>query len=131
MSGVHESWYVQLFAPAIGLPLQWRLLSGNNREAGRSATDYPNEETCCAAILEIQQEIGELDGELRRMPNNLWAWQLSKGDTVLVTSGRDYDRMIRCRNAMDTFVRGMRTAPIGQSVLVSNARRWASRRTAL
>jgi hypothetical protein len=131
MSGAHESWYVQLYAPDAGMPLQWRLLSGNNREAGRSATDYPDEQSCYAAIVELQQELDLLDGELRRMPSNLWAWQLSKGDTVLVTSGRDYDRMVRCRNAMETFLRGMTEAVIGRTVLLSSARRWESRGAAL
>jgi hypothetical protein len=113
------------------MPLQWRLLSGNNREAGRSAIDYPDAETCYAAIIDLQHHLDALEGDVRRMPNNLWSWQLAKDDTVLVTSGRDYDRMVRCRNAMSTFLRGMAEATISRSVLVSSARRWDSRGVAL
>jgi hypothetical protein len=118
---------VQLYAPDAGMPMQWRLLSRNNREAGRSAIDYPDPEACFEAIVDLQHNLDALDGDVRRMPSNLWAWQLAKDDTVLVTSGRDYDRMVRCRTAMGTFLRGMREATISRSVLVTNARRWDSR----
>lgn len=116
--------FVQLYAPAPGLQLQWRLLSGNNREVGRSALDYPDEQSCREAVLELQDELHMLDGSVRRMPSNLWAWQLAKQDTVVATSGRDYDRMVRAQDAMDAFLRGLRDAPIAPSILVSSARRW-------
>lgn len=115
---------VQLYATAPGGQLQWRLLSGNNREVGRSALDYPDEQTCRAAVLEVQHELHTLDGSVRRMPSNLWVWQLAKRDTVVATSGRDYDRMVRAQDSMDAFLRGLRNAPIAPSILVSSARRW-------
>lgn len=118
---------VQLFAAAPGKPVRWRLLSGNNREAGRSALSYPDDAAARAAVAELQAVVDDLRGAVRRKPRNLWSWQLSLGDEVLVVSGRDYDRMIRCEGAMAAFRQMIVKAPIAQTMLVSSARRWESR----
>lgn len=119
--------YIQLFSPDVGKPLQWRLLAGNNREAGRSVTRFQDVEACRDAIREVQGSLDRLVGTVRRTPKHLWSWQLADDDVVVAISGRDYDRSIRCEQALAAFVRGLRDAPIMPNVLVSNARRWEAR----
>lgn len=118
--------YIQLFAPDVGKPLQWRLLAGNNREAGRAIAHYQDVESCRAAVREIQGALDRLTGTVRRTPRNHWSWQLTDVDVAVAVSGRDYDRAIRCEQALAAFVRGLRDATIMPNVLFSNARRWES-----
>jgi|KBSSwiStaDraftv2_1062776.scaffolds.fasta_scaffold07656_8 hypothetical protein len=118
---------IQLFAPDVGKPLQWRLLSGNNRESGRAVAQYQDVESCREGVRRVQAALDRLTGTVRRTPRNQWVWQLLDGDVVVAVAGREYDRAIRCEQALDAFRRGLRDAPITTNILVSNARRWETR----
>lgn len=119
--------FVQMFAWAADAPLQWRLLAGNNREAGRSALSYEDSEHCRIEVRALQASLDQTQAYVRRTASNLWTWQLRLGGEVVATAGREYDRMIRCEQAAEAFVRGMRTAPIHDAVIISNTRRWQLR----
>jgi hypothetical protein len=119
--------FVQMFAWAQDEPLRWRLLAGNNREAGRGMQTYGDAQACRLAIENLQLSLDEAEAVVRRSSSNLWSWQLMMGDLPIASAGREYDRMIRCEQAADAFVRGMRTAPIHDAVIISNSRRWQLR----
>jgi hypothetical protein len=116
-----------MFAWAADAPLQWRLLAGNNREAGRGALSYEDADRCRIAVRALQAALDQTQATVRRTASNLWTWQLTLNGGVIAAAGREYDRMIRCEQAVEAFVRGMRAAPIHDAVIISNSRRWASR----
>lgn len=116
-----------MFALATGKPLQWRLLSGNNRESGRGVLSFSDVESCREAILELQSTLDTTHLQVRRTGNNQWTWQLLIGDVAVAAATREYDRMIRCEQAAQAFLRSLRTAIISDTITISNARRWESR----
>jgi hypothetical protein len=122
-----ENAFLQLFAPAAGERVRWRLLSGNNREVGRSLRSYADEAAARADLVSLRDEVEQLQRQIRRNSEKLWFWQLLRGDEPVVASSREYDRMIRCEHALRSFLIAMQSASINDSVLVSNSRRWDSR----
>ena len=131
MSAAHElpllplsTGHVQLFARTSDAPVRWRLLSGNNREAGRSAASYPDAETARIAVKEFQVIVDELAPTVRRTTSNEWAWQLSRAGQVIAVSGRGFDRLIRCEQGLAQFLVNIRQAEISATLMVSHARRW-------
>jgi hypothetical protein len=119
--------FVQMFAWAPDDPLRWRLLAGNNREAGRGMQSYGDAPRCRLAIEELQTSLDETEVTVRRASTNLWTWQLMMNGLPIAAAGREYDRMIRCEQAAEAFIRGLRVAPIHDAVIISNSRRWESR----
>ena len=118
------SGHVQLFARTANAPVRWRLLSGNNREAGRSADTYPDVESCRIGVKEVQATLDELDTIVRRTTSNEWAWQLVRAGQLVAVSGRGFDRLIRCEQGLAQFLHNIRQAEIGATLMVSHARRW-------
>ena len=116
--------HVQLFARTADAPVRWRLLSGNNREAGRSAMSYPDAETARIAVKEFQIIVDELQPTVRRTTSNEWAWQLSHLGQLVAVSGRGFDRLIRCEQGLAQFLTNIRQAEISAALMVSHARRW-------
>jgi hypothetical protein len=118
-----------MFAWAADEPLRWRLLAGNNREAGRGAQTYRDAQSCREAVENLQGSLDNAEAVVRRSSSNLWTWQLTISGDPIAFAGREYDRMIRCEQAADAFVRGMKNAQINDSVIISNSRRWQARST--
>ena len=127
MSPVPELAYVQLFARAEDMPYAWRLLGGNNRETGRSAGTFPDVPAARAAVAQFQRELDSYHSRLDRLEHNQFTWLLLRGDTPVAASGRSYDRQVRCEQALSSFLRAIRTAPISDTVVLSSTRRWQSR----
>lgn len=119
--------FVQMFAWAADEPLRWRLLAGNNREAGRGMQTYRDAQGCRVAVESLRESLDQAETVVRRAASNLWAWQLQMNGLTIASAGREYDRMIRCEQAADAFIRGLRVAPIHDAVIISNSRRWESR----
>jgi len=56
-----SGFHFQLYAPAVGPAVKWRLLSGNNRDMGRGVLTYRGAAACSAGIVEILRRLDELD----------------------------------------------------------------------
>jgi hypothetical protein len=119
--------HVQLFARTPSSEVGWRLLSGNHREAGRTAPAYPDAEACRIAIKELQRDLPYLEQRLRRVEPNRWMWELRTArGLVVATSGRAFDRLIRCEQAGAQFVEQFVDAPVAPAVVYTSTRRWGS-----
>ena len=116
--------HIQLFSRTALSEVQWRLLSGNNRETGRGADAYPDAESCRIGVKTLQAAIDDLDGSVRRVGSNEWGWRLMLDGRLVASSQRGFDRMIRCEQGLAQFLVQLRDAHIGSSVMVSEARRW-------
>jgi hypothetical protein len=119
--------YFQIFAASASAPLRWRVLSGNNRELGRSFETYPDAETCRRAIGDLRSVVDMLLPQVRREGRDRWIWELYRDGAVLVVAAHPFDRQVRCRNAVDQFLVGVRGAPVADSVLLTAARRFRRR----
>lgn len=127
MSPPSDRAYVQLYSHAEDTPFAWRLLGGNNRETGRSAVMYPDEPAARDAVVRFQCELDSYRPQFTRREHNQWLWQLLRGDQPVAASGRTYDRQVRCEQALNSFIRAIRTASISDTVMVSSTRRWIPR----
>jgi hypothetical protein len=116
--------HVQLFSQTANAPVRWRLLSANNREIGRGVDEYPDAESCRVGVKVLQSIVDELDGIVRRTSSHEWAWQLRQDGQPIALSGRGFDRLIRCEQGLAQFLRSLRDAHIGPTLMVSDARRW-------
>ncbi|HEY3088481.1 MAG TPA: hypothetical protein VGJ59_10515 [Jatrophihabitantaceae bacterium] len=120
--------YFQIFAASASAPLRWRVLSGNNRELGRSFETFPDTEACRQAIGDLRLALDLLLPQVRREGRDRWLWELRRADgAVLVVAAHPFDRQVRCRKAVDQFLLDARLAPVAESVLVTAARRFRRR----
>jgi len=124
-SAVSSGAHFQIFGVSLRSPLRWRLLSGNNREIGRSVAEFPDTNTCSAAVEALQAGIDDLEGVMRRVGHE-WTWQLLDSGVPVVMSGHNYDRRIRCERALTLFVQRAGHAPTTANVMLSAARRWSA-----
>jgi hypothetical protein len=89
--------------------VHWRLLSANNRGAGRSASSYPDVEACRSGLERLLGVINDLQPSHTLTFDHRWEWQLGNGDTIVARSSHSFDRRLRCVAACDWFIR---TAPL-------------------
>jgi hypothetical protein len=116
--------HIQLFSATPNSAVRWRLLSGNNRDAGRGTESYPDAESCRIGVKQLQEVLDDLEPSLRRSSLNEWVWQVSYRGKVVAVSGRGFDRLIRCEQGLSHFLRHLSGAEIGPTLMVTNARRW-------
>lgn len=116
--------HVQLFATTSDGPVRWRLLSGNNRELGRGLGLFGDPEECRVAVKDLQCELGQLMSRIRPAPVNQWVWELRRAGVPVAASGHSFDRLVRCERGLAQFTERMADAPIAQSLMISEARRW-------
>jgi hypothetical protein len=118
--------HFQLYAAISGGAVLWRLLSGNNRDLGRSSAGFPDSESCVDAIISMLSLLSILQPSVKPAPKNQWVWALRDSEgSVQAVSGHTYDRQIRCEQGRAQFVRMAPTASIGRAVMVSRTRRWS------
>ncbi|MDT4932789.1 MAG: hypothetical protein QOK11_681 [Pseudonocardiales bacterium] len=116
--------HIQLFA-AIGVgQVQWRLLSGNNREIGRGAQVFADAESCRIAVKELQARFHETETFVRRAGGHSWTWQVSLAGKPVAAAAHNYDRLIRCERGLAQFVAQVAVAGVGPVLMLSQARRW-------
>lgn len=115
--------HIQLFTDSAGR-INWRLLSGNNRESGRGATGMPDEAACLASITHLRDRLAAATARVRRADAHRWRWELSVGGSTLAASARTFDRAIRCELAVAQFVGHFREAQLRPGVLVLGTRRF-------
>lgn len=118
----------QLFMRTSEGTINWRLLSGNNREAGRGTVAYSDIDQCRQAIADLQVKEPDLVGRVRRTELNRWLWQLSLGEQVVAVASRPADRLIRCEGALAVFRASLSAAVISPTVVMTEARRWRTAR---
>ena len=113
--------HVQVYSGIAGVPVRWRLLSGNHRDMGRGALDFPDEESCHIGIKEMVVALEQLVPSVVRATGNRWSWRLTLNGTVLATSGHTFDRRGRCEEACARFLQMLPGAEVrdGVSVLFS------------
>jgi hypothetical protein len=115
--------HVQLFIGADGL-VRWRLLGGNNWELGRSAVGHAGSEACVLAVKQVQVGVADLVARIIRIAPGKWAWELRDAGNDAVASGRSFDRLIRCQQALAQFVSLIVDARVNPTVTESLSRRW-------
>lgn len=124
MNGPRRSGAVfQLYQAHRGMPVYWRLLSGNNREAGRGVAGHPDGESCRISVKELQRDADLLEPRIRRAEGHGWTWSLLLDDVPVAHAGRAFDRAIRCRQAVELVVALVPDALVANGVLVSADRR--------
>jgi uncharacterized protein YegP (UPF0339 family) len=119
-----SAWHIQLFSTAVSAPIRWRLLSGNNRDMGRSTEQYADAHACELAIKELQSNADELVAKVRRVDPSQWIFQIWWRDLPIAAAGHRFDRLIRCEQGMEQFLENFATAPVGATVMLSDSRRW-------
>lgn len=125
-SSIGSGCHILLYTTTQGAPVRWRLLSANNREIGRGLLDYPDPETSRIAIRELQRDVVLLDQRIRRIEPNRWLWEVYQARVPVAMSGRPFDRLIRCEQAVDRFVGQFANATVSGTVIYTAARRWGS-----
>ena len=118
----------QLFMRTSGGAVNWRLLSGNNREAGRGTIAYSDAELCRRAITELQAREPELVGRVRRTEQNRWTWQLLRDDDIVAAASRPADRQIRAESSLAMFRASLADAVVRESIVMTESRRWRTAR---
>jgi hypothetical protein len=98
--------------------VHWRLLSANNRSAGRSASSYPDVEACRSGLERLLSVIKDLQPSHLLSLDHRWEWQLANGDTMVARSSHSFDRRLRCVAACDWFIRMAPLAGIPNTVRV-------------
>jgi uncharacterized protein YegP (UPF0339 family) len=116
--------HFQLFSADGNSAIRWRLLSGNNRELGRTAGSSPDAETCLLEIKNLLVRIEELTAQVRRREGNVWRWTLMEANVPVALCGRDYDRQVRCEQAVALFRLMAPGARTGETVTLTGSRRW-------
>ena len=119
-----SAWHIQLFSLATSAPIRWRLLSGNNRDMGRSLDEYDDVESCRIALKQLQVDAADLVPRVRRLTPSSWQWEITYDELPIASSGHPFDRLIRCEQGMRQFVAHFATAPIGSTLMVTESRRW-------
>jgi hypothetical protein len=117
---------IQFFADSNDAPVRWRLLSGNNRELGRSVDEHPDPRACELAVRDAQAEIVTFATRLHRVDPHRWRWEVSRDGVPIAVAGHSFDRQIRCEIALTQFLAALPSASVRAGLLVSNARRWGS-----
>lgn len=92
--------------------IAWRLLSGNNRDLGRAATWFPDEQSCAAAILLLRERVGGAERIAERVNRMAWHWQVRTEGFVLARSSRAYPRQIQTEASCAMFVDLASVAPV-------------------
>lgn len=123
MTTPRASSQIQLFATD-AVNVKWRLLNGNNREAGRGLLSAADPELCLEGIERLRLQIAALEARVRRVHSSRWMWELSLDGAVIVVAGHPYDRAIRCRQSLTQFLADFPLATVRPGVVVSGSRRW-------
>ncbi len=93
----------------------WRLLGGNNRELGRSATVYPNAEAAATSVARVKRQAAEATSRFTLdRASGTWSWSLDLNGEVVAISGRGFRRERECRYNLEQFRIGAPSAPFDE-----------------
>ena len=97
--------HFQVYAGLTGQPVRWRLLSGNNRDAGRGVQSFPDIESCIVFIKEMLGQVQALEPAIVPATDGRgWRWRLSLDGVPVVAAPHAFDRRVRCSEACARFV---------------------------
>ena len=82
-----SAWHIQLFSLAASAPIRWRLLSGNNRDMGRSLDEYDDVESCRVALKQLQVDAADLVPRVRRLTPSSWQWEITYDELAIAELG--------------------------------------------
>jgi hypothetical protein len=95
----------------------WRLVSGNNRELGRSAVYLWGSDACLEAIDSLTRALHRAQPRLSLSPDSgLWGWVLSLDGEPVAMSGRGYYREREARYSLDQFLVAAPAADVSPGV---------------
>jgi hypothetical protein len=117
---------VQLYSATPGGPLNWRLLSGNNRECGRGTGGFATVEQCRALVTDLQHGLPRITRRNRRVDAYRWVWEMHLDGRHVAFAGHSFDRLVRCEQGARVFVDRFGAAAVRDGVVVSGARRWGT-----
>lgn len=117
--------HFQLYRQGVEAPVRWRVLSANNRDMGRGAHDFVDEQACLDGIDHFLSHLDTLTISLARTPENRWAFRLVGKDEVVATSGHAFDRRTRCERAAARFLELIPTAEVRPGVALLTSAGWA------
>lgn len=96
----------------------WRLLGGNNRELGRSATVYADKMAAADSVRRVQRAVEVAKAALTLEPGSgNWTWKLDLDGEVIAVSGRGFRRERECRHNLEQFQAGAPVAPCEELVV--------------
>jgi len=85
--------------------VSWRVVAGNNRPLGRSATVFPSLAECVAAATALHREIGRADSSvLFDVADGHWRWTVALGGQSVAVSAHVYKRRIECIRSLEQFI---------------------------
>ncbi|HKS99263.1 MAG TPA: hypothetical protein VJT31_07010 [Rugosimonospora sp.] len=108
-----------------GVPVTWRLLSGNNRDLGRAAGTFADVPACLAALNQLREglagdplvSITSPDGRTR------WVWRVAVSAIDAAVASRVYQRRVQAEAACAVFLELAADAPVTEVVrLVGSGR---------
>lgn len=114
---------IQFFSTANGAGVGWRMLSGNNREAGRGVDRYADDVMCRHAVSLLQERPTLLVPTVRRASSRLWTWELRADGRVVAAASHRFERMIRCEQSAMQFVINFAAADLGSVLVDASSRR--------
>jgi hypothetical protein len=96
--------------------VRWRLLSGNNRQLGRSAELFDGVAEARQAATRIRDGTGSLEQYVVRLVAPVrWAWSLVLDGILVAVSGRAYEGERTAVHALELFLSAAAAAPLDPS----------------
>lgn len=93
--------------------VMWRLLSGNNRELGRSSEAFPDLETAISSIVRVRSGLRHLEPKIvQELGPSSWTWQLLIDGTAVARSARAYQRLRECHYSVAGFTEALPLAAV-------------------
>lgn len=91
--------------------VEWRLISANNWELGRSATPVGSLEDCLTIVLDLSATIDGLVDEVLADPRGGWRWRLLRDGVAVAVSSRSFLRRVECESTLAQFRKLAGVAP--------------------
>jgi hypothetical protein len=93
--------------------VMWRLLSGNNRELGRSSAVFVDLDTAVSSIVRVRSGLHRLEPQLvHEFGPSAWSWLLLLDGVALARSARSYQRLRECHYSVAGFTEALPLAAV-------------------
>lgn len=93
--------------------VMWRLLSGNNRELGRSASVFPGLDEAIEAVGRTRATLHHLQSRVvQEAGPSLWSWIVLLDEGPVARSARTYQRLRECHYSLSGFMDALPSAVV-------------------
>jgi hypothetical protein len=93
--------------------VMWRLLSGNNRELGRSTEAFSDLDAAISSVVRLRSSLHRFEPQLvHGFSPSSWSWLLLIEGVALARSARSYQRMRECHYSVAGFTEALPLAAI-------------------